>query len=214
MRASPVSHTDRDLPSLLHPRLSTEVHPVRAISQQADHDRRERHFQSGRRKLSWVSVKPALSACTALCISLATDQQTTNTAKEALLLDVWRARLGCDGRDKVSELVGDITVPLVSLRDLCQYFVVFLRSLAVAFVQRLLLDKANYIFATVPTVPTNLTAPIRRLQRGYLDQGDDRLILIQLDTESYASIRAAAAKIEKLKPGGVDYVINNDRAAA
>lgn len=76
------------------------------------------------------------------------------------------------------------------------------------------MDKANYVFATVPTVPTNLTAPIRRLQRGYLEQGDDRLQLIHLDTESYASIRAAAATIEKLKPGGVDYVINNDGAAA
>ncbi|KAK9841372.1 hypothetical protein WJX74_004632 [Apatococcus lobatus] len=88
------------------------------------------------------------------------------------------------------------------------------RSLAVAFVRRLLLDEANYVFATVPSLSTDLTAPLRRLQRRYLEKGDDRLQLIHLDTDSHVSIRAAAATIEQLKPGGVDYVINNNGAAA
>lgn len=76
------------------------------------------------------------------------------------------------------------------------------------------MDKANYVFVTVPKGPADLTAPIRRLQCRYLEEGDDRLQLIRLDTGSYASIRAAVAEIEKLRPGGVDYVINNHKAAA
>lgn len=88
------------------------------------------------------------------------------------------------------------------------------RGLSIAFIRRLLLDKANFVFVTVPKGPANLTAPIRRLQCRYLEEDDDRLKLIHLDTESHASIRAAAAQVEKLKPGGIDYVINNHKAVA
>ena len=88
------------------------------------------------------------------------------------------------------------------------------RGLSVAFIRKLLADKANYVFATVPKGPADLTASIRRLQCRYLEEGDDRLQLIHLDTERHDSIRAAAAEIQKLKPGGVDFVINNHRAVA
>lgn len=144
------------------------------------------------------------------------DQQRTVTTHRLgpYQSDVRRARLGGDGRNEARNFAD------IRFITMCTSVVqsadppALVRGLSIAFIRRLLLDKANYVFVTVPKGPADLTAPIRRLQCRYLEEGDDRLQLIRLDTGSYASIRAAAAEIEKLRPGGVDYVINNHKAAA
>ena len=59
------------------------------------------------------------------------------------------------------------------------------------------------------SVPTDVTAPIKNLQARYLNEEDDRLALIQLDATDEASIKSAAAEVDKLKPDGIDYLVNN-----
>ena len=59
------------------------------------------------------------------------------------------------------------------------------------------------------SVPTDVSAPIKNLQSKYLNDEDDRLQLIKLDTTDDASVQAAAAEVAKLKPDGLDYLINN-----
>ncbi|KAK9861324.1 hypothetical protein WJX84_000834 [Apatococcus fuscideae] len=83
------------------------------------------------------------------------------------------------------------------------------RGLGAEFVRQLLLDKTNYVFATICSLPEDVAGPIYTLHRRCLAHQDDRLQLIHLDTSDEASIKAAAAKIHKLKPDGIDYVINN-----
>ena len=58
-------------------------------------------------------------------------------------------------------------------------------------------------------VPSDITAPIKNLQARYLNEEDDRLKLIQLDVSDEASIKSAAAEVAKIKPDGIDYLINN-----
>ncbi|KAK9844534.1 hypothetical protein WJX74_003700 [Apatococcus lobatus] len=83
------------------------------------------------------------------------------------------------------------------------------RGIGAEYVRQLLLEKDNYVFATMRNVPTDVTAPIKNLQARYLNEEDDRLALIKLDLTDEASIQAAAAEVEKIKPDGVDYLINN-----
>ncbi len=75
--------------------------------------------------------------------------------------------------------------------------------------RQLLLDKTNYVFATMRSVPTDVTAPIKNLQARYQNEEDDRLQLVKLDTTDEASIKAAVAEVAKYKPDGIDYLINN-----
>ncbi|KAK9866547.1 hypothetical protein WJX84_011169 [Apatococcus fuscideae] len=83
------------------------------------------------------------------------------------------------------------------------------RGLGAEYVRQLLLEKNNYVFATMRSIPTDAAAPIKNLQNKYLNEEDDRLHLVKLDTTDEASISAAVAEIQKVKPEGIDYLINN-----
>ena len=58
-------------------------------------------------------------------------------------------------------------------------------------------------------IPTVETAPLKILQSTYLNEGNSRLHMIQLDITSKTSIKAATAEIEKLRPVDIHYVKNN-----
>lgn len=83
------------------------------------------------------------------------------------------------------------------------------RGLGAEFVRQLLLDGANYVIATMRTLPTEETAPLKCLKSRYQSEKDDRLHLLLMNVTSQSSIEAAVAEIEKLKPEGIDYIINN-----
>ncbi|KAK9868943.1 hypothetical protein WJX84_006042 [Apatococcus fuscideae] len=83
------------------------------------------------------------------------------------------------------------------------------RGLGAEFVRQLLLDGANYVIATMRTLPTEETAPLKCLKSRYQSEKDDRLHLLLMNVTSQSSIEAAVAEIEKVKPEGIDYIINN-----
>ena len=128
--------------------------------------------------------------------------------------DDWSKGLGCNRSQQVSRcLFAHFAVQLAGLlaeaNSVQRSAIPSRRGIGAEFVRQLLLDKNNYVFATMRSVPTDVSAPIKNLQARYLNEEDDRLSLVKLDTTDEASVKAAVAEVAKVKPDGIDYLINN-----